>query len=86
MKEAVRKGLPGGSFKPMTEEGLRMMHEKVMRTIEEVGFLVHTDEGLELFKGAGASVDEETRLVRMPPVVRCSSHKRSAVRVKKSYT
>ena len=66
MKEAVRKGLPGGSFKPMTEEGLRMMHEKVMRTIEEVGFLVHTDEGLELFKGAGASVDEETRLVRMP--------------------
>lgn len=66
MREVVRKGLAGGWYRPMTEEGVALMHDKVMRTFEEVGFLVHTDEGLDLFKRAGASVDEERRLVRLP--------------------
>jgi trimethylamine--corrinoid protein Co-methyltransferase len=43
-----------------------MIDDTVMRIIEEVGFQVHSDAGLELFKEAGARVDEERRLVRMP--------------------
>ncbi len=62
----VGKGLPGGSFKPLTEEAVRMIHRTVLRIIEEVGFQVHSSTGLELFKGAGAWVDEEKRLVRLP--------------------
>jgi len=62
----IRRGLPGGSFKPITEEGIQMMHRNVMRVIEEVGFHVHSDTGFELFKLAGASVDDEKRLVRLP--------------------
>jgi len=62
----VRRGLPGGSFKPLTEEAVQMIHQTVLRIIEEVGFQVHSDTGLELFKGAGAWVDEEKRLVRLP--------------------
>ncbi len=62
----IQNGLHGGSFRPLTEEATRMIHRTVLRIIEEVGFQVHSDQGLELFKGAGAWVDEEKRLVRLP--------------------
>jgi len=62
----IRMGLPGGSFKPLTEESINMINRTVLRIIEEVGFQVHSDAGLELFRGAGAEVDEEKRLVRLP--------------------
>ena len=62
----IRRGLPGGSYKPLSDEAIHMIHDTVMRIIEEVGFQVHSDEGLELYKGAGAQVDEEQRLVKIP--------------------
>jgi len=62
----IRMGLPGGSFKPLTEESIKMIHHTVLRIIEEVGFQVHSEEGLELFRGAGARVEEDNRLVRLP--------------------
>ena len=62
----IRRGLPGGSFKPLNEEAIQKIHQTVMKIIEEVGFQVHSPEGLELFKGAGAKVDEEKRLVKLP--------------------
>ena len=62
----IRRGLPGGSFKPLAEEAILMIHHTVMRIIEEVGFQVHSDTGLRLFQAAGAWVDEENRLVRLP--------------------
>ncbi|MEE8373267.1 MAG: trimethylamine methyltransferase family protein, partial [Dehalococcoidia bacterium] len=62
----VRKGLPGGSFKPLTDEAIGKIDETVMRIIEEVGFHVHSGTGLELFRNAGAAVDEENQLVRLP--------------------
>jgi trimethylamine--corrinoid protein Co-methyltransferase len=43
-----------------------MIDDAVMRIIEEVGFQVHSDAGFELFKQAGARVDEEKRLVSLP--------------------
>ena len=36
-----------------------------MRVIEEVGFEINSDAALELFKGAGAWVNQEKRLVRL---------------------
>ncbi|UCC59285.1 MAG: trimethylamine methyltransferase family protein [Dehalococcoidia bacterium] len=62
----IRMGLPGGSFKPLTAESIEMVHRTVLRIIEEVGFQVHSDEGLELFRGAGAKVDEDKRQVHLP--------------------
>ena len=62
----IRKGLPGGSFKPLNEEAIEKIHQTVMQIIEEVGFQVHSTEGLELFKKAGAKVDDEKRLVKLP--------------------
>ena len=62
----IRKGLAGGSFKPLPEESIRRVHQTAMRVIEEVGFGVNSEVALQLFKGAGAWVDEEKNLVRLP--------------------
>jgi len=62
----IRRGLPGGSFKPLSKEGIQKIHSTVMRIIEEVGFQVNTEEGLKLFKDAGADIDESKHLVRLP--------------------
>ncbi len=62
----IRKGLAGGSFKPLTEESIHRIHQTAMRIIEEVGFEVNSEVALELFKGAGAWVDRREHLVRLP--------------------
>ena len=66
MKATVRKGLAGGTYKPLTEEDISLIHQNAMRIIEEVGFQVHSETGRKLFKEAGAWVDEDKRLVRVP--------------------
>lgn len=63
----TRRGLAGGSFKPLSEESIHRVHQTVMGVIEEVGFKVNSEIGLQLFKRAGAWVDEEKNLVRLPP-------------------
>ena len=62
----IRRGLNGGSFKPLTDESIHRIHQTAMRVIEEVGFEVNSENALELFKEAGAWVDQEKRLVRLP--------------------
>ncbi|MFO7996127.1 MAG: trimethylamine methyltransferase family protein [Dehalococcoidia bacterium] len=61
----TRKGLEGGSFKVLTEEAIVKVHQTAMQVIEEVGFEVQSDMALELFAGAGATVDWEKHLVRL---------------------
>jgi len=62
----IRKGLPGGSFKPLNEESINRVHQTVIRIIEEVGFEVNSEAARRLFNKAGARVDEEQRRVRLP--------------------
>lgn len=61
-----RRGLTGGNYRPLTEESQTKIHETAMQLIEEVGFQVNSQEALELFDGAGATVDRENHLIRMP--------------------
>jgi trimethylamine--corrinoid protein Co-methyltransferase len=61
----IRKGLAGGSYKPLTEESISKVHQTVMRRIEEVGFEVNSEIALELFERANAQVDWEKRRVRL---------------------
>jgi len=63
---AVNRGLEGGKYRPLSPHGIKRMHKSVMRIIEEVGFEVHAPQGIELFKKAGAIVDEERKLVKVP--------------------
>ncbi len=62
----TQKGLAGGSFKPLTEESIDRIHQTAMRVIEEVGFEINSEAALEFFKGAGAWVEPEKHLVRLP--------------------
>jgi len=61
----IRKGSTGGSFKPLTEESIDRINQTAMRVIEEVGFEVNSEAALELFKRAGALVNQEKHLVRL---------------------
>ena len=62
----IRRGLDGGSFKPLTEDSIHRVHQTAMRVIEEVGFEVNSEAALELFKTAEAWVDQGKHLVRLP--------------------
>ncbi|MBL7166829.1 MAG: trimethylamine methyltransferase family protein [Dehalococcoidales bacterium] len=62
-----RKGVIGGSYKPLSEESIQKIHETVMQLIDEVGCQVNSETAFELFKKAGARADSEERLVRLSP-------------------
>jgi trimethylamine--corrinoid protein Co-methyltransferase len=59
----TRKGIQGGSYKPLTEESIHKIHQTAMRIFEEVGFEVNSKTALDLFEKAGARIDREKRLV-----------------------
>ncbi len=60
----VRKGLAGGSYRPLSDGEAQQIHETVMRVFEEVGVQVNSDKALDRFRQAGANVDGQT--VKMP--------------------
>jgi len=62
----IRKGLAGGSYRPLTEDSIIKIDRTVMRVIEEVGFEVNSEAALNLFEEAGAWVDRKERRVRLP--------------------
>jgi trimethylamine--corrinoid protein Co-methyltransferase len=53
----------------MTDQDIRKIHETSLRVFEEVGVQVNLPGALELFRKAGAEVDEESLVVRVPPDV-----------------
>jgi trimethylamine--corrinoid protein Co-methyltransferase len=66
LKNIVRRELPGGTYKPLSEAGIRLIHENAMRIIEEVGFKVYSPSALDYFVKYGAQVNKDECLVRVP--------------------
>lgn len=62
----TRKGLFGGSYKPLTPEAISKINEAALRIIEEIGCKVNSEIALEALEVAGAIVDKEQRRVRLP--------------------
>jgi trimethylamine--corrinoid protein Co-methyltransferase len=62
----TRRGLYGGSYRPLSEDSIAQIDRTVMRVIEEVGFEVNSEAALQLFEEAGARVDREERRVHLP--------------------
>ena len=60
----ARKGLVGGSYKPLSDSDIAQVHDTSMRVFEEVGVQVNSDKALDIFAGAGAPV--EGRIVKLP--------------------
>ena len=52
----VRKGLEGGSYKPLSHDDIAQIHDTSMKVFEEVGFQVNSEKALAFFRDAGADV------------------------------
>lgn len=61
----VRKGLPGGQYKPLSDRDIKKIHETSLRVFAEVGVQVNFVAARELFRGAGAEVDEASGVVKV---------------------
>jgi trimethylamine--corrinoid protein Co-methyltransferase len=58
------QGLGLNSF---TDDELYDIHLATLEVLEKTGIYIETDEALDVFDGAGAHVDRENRIVKMPP-------------------
>ena len=59
----------GLSLNIFTREELDEIHFATLEVLEHTGLLIDDDEALEMFHGAGARVDKEKRIVKMPPYI-----------------
>jgi trimethylamine--corrinoid protein Co-methyltransferase len=66
-KMKIRKGLPGGQYKAISEEDIIKIHETSLKVFAEVGVKVKFPEALELFEKNGAKVDKNNRVVKISP-------------------
>ena len=56
----------GGQYKPLSDEQVKVMHESALQILEKIGIKVFTKTGREHFRRAGAQVDEQNCIVRIP--------------------
>jgi trimethylamine--corrinoid protein Co-methyltransferase len=61
----VRKGLPGGQYRPLKDQDIEKIHKTSLRVFAEVGVQVNFAEARELFRRAGAEVDDASGVVRI---------------------
>jgi trimethylamine--corrinoid protein Co-methyltransferase len=60
------KPTAGGQYRPLTEEGVRKIHSSALTLLAEVGVEVNSARASEAFRHHGATVDNATRIVKMP--------------------
>ena len=63
---SVRGGLPGGGFKPLSDGDVRRIHEASLEVLERTGIEVMPSECREIFRTAGATIDEARNRVFIP--------------------
>ena len=61
----IRKGLNGGSYKPLPPEAIDNINETVLRVIEEIGCEVNSDTAMASLENAGATIDKKSRRLRL---------------------
>jgi len=59
-------GLCGGRYKPLAEDGIQAIHQTSLRVLAEVGVRVSLPSARDLFRQAGADVDEASGIVKAP--------------------
>jgi len=53
-------------FKLLSDEEVLAIHEASLQVLEETGFMVKDRGALEIFKSAGASIEEQKEIVKIP--------------------
>ncbi len=62
----VRRGLSGGQYRPITDQDVEKIHKTSLRVFAEIGIQVNLTEARELFRNAGAEVNESNHIVKIP--------------------
>jgi len=65
-RAVVAPGLAGGWYKPLSERDLQRVHEASLTVLERTGIEVMPSECRELFRAAGANVDDAANRVFLP--------------------
>ena len=60
------KPIPGGQYRPLTEDGIRKILEGSFTILSEIGIEVHSRLAFEAFQKRGALCDPAKRLVKLP--------------------
>ncbi|MDX1612798.1 MAG: trimethylamine methyltransferase family protein, partial [Candidatus Promineifilaceae bacterium] len=63
---AVKPGLPGGQYKPLSDADVIRIHQASLDVLERVGIEVQPSECREIFRAAGARVDDDADRVYIP--------------------
>ena len=58
----VRAGMPGGQYKPLSEEGVRQIHEAALDALEQIGLSQAPPSGVEIMTAAGAVQGSDGRM------------------------
>jgi trimethylamine--corrinoid protein Co-methyltransferase len=58
----IRPGLSGGQYRPLTDEGVRRIHEAALDALETIGLANAPRSGVGIMTGAGAVLGEDGRL------------------------
>ena len=58
----VRPGLSGGQYKPLTEVGVRRIHEAALEALEVIGLSQAPQSGIDVMTAAGAILGDDGRL------------------------
>ena len=61
----VRGGLPGGTYKPLSEAGMAKIHASALEALEVIGLSNAPSSGVEILTGAGAVLGDDGR-IRFP--------------------
>lgn len=64
-----KKQNQGYSLNSFTDDELYKIHLATLAVLEKTGIFVETEEALDIFAGAGAEVDREKKIVKIPPYV-----------------
>ena len=77
------KGLPGGQYKPLSDEGIQTVHEAALAILEKTGFTYESglDDTLAMLEAAGARVDRSAARIRFPREVVLEHVRRAPRRV-----
>ncbi len=60
---AIRPGMAGGQYRPLSEDDLRQIHLASLDVLERVGIEVMPSEARQIFADAGARIDEQRNRV-----------------------
>lgn len=61
-RRPVRAGMPGGSYRPLTEAGVARIHQAALDALEEIGLADAPPSGIETMTRAGAVLGDDGRL------------------------